>query len=72
MSFDPSQYSKKEIGRMIKNEAKESAANAERGSMGAATLAVFCLGGAYLMPFIGSYFVFAAVVFAGISWLLSR
>lgn len=59
---------RKAYNRQVEQEDRDRNA----GSMGAATLAAFCLGGAYLLPSIGSYFVIAAVVFAIISYLLSR
>ncbi len=71
-NFDPNQLTRKQIGKIVKEDMRNQQQDREKGGMGAATLAVLCLVGAYLMPFIGSYFVLAAAVFAGISWLMSR
>lgn len=71
-NFDPNQLTRKQIGKIVKEDLRNQQQDREKGGMGAATLAVFCLVGAYLIPSVGSYFVIGGGLFAAVSWLMSR
>ena len=71
-NFDDDEMSSKQIGKHIKRQMRHEAEQKKSGAAGSAMFAIICLFAAYLMPVIGSYFVIAAVVFAFISWALSR